>query len=297
VIRGYWKRLREALPRVSGEKKAGSASWTRRLGGLLIFLVAFGSGFWMALPEQLLLQRGRAALYQASGLVLTAQSMEIGFPLELQFSQCRLEALSIPVPLRLESLRLSPRWRSLLLGNPAIEVEAIGYGGSLTGQMGSDGYLEVAVRDLDLTRFEGLPGGYRLEGRLRATAQGEIASREGVAWQLQLTGLGLTGLQSFGIEQALMLGRAESRGHVQGQTFKVEALQLDQGVLEASGDGSVILGRDPASSRIAASLKVRAGKDLPAFLGDLLALSGQSPDAEGWRTFRLSGRLDAPRIQ
>ena len=36
----------------------------------------------------------------------------------------------------------------------------------------------------------------------------------------------------------------------------------------------MILGRDPASSRIAAALKVRAGKDLPAFLGDLLALSG-----------------------
>ena len=90
---------------------------------ITIFLVAFGSGFWMALPEQLLLQRGRAALYQASGLVLSAQSMEIGFPLELQFSQCRLEALSMPVPLRLESLRLSPRWRSLLLGTPAIEVE------------------------------------------------------------------------------------------------------------------------------------------------------------------------------
>jgi len=296
-MRAHWNRLKERLLKVARQQQSGFRVWIRGGGSLLIFLLAALSGFWLALPEQQLLQRGRAVLYQASGLIVSAQSMEIGFPLVLRFTQCQLEPLPLPEPLRLDLLQIAPRWRSLLKGSPALAVEAVGYGGRLSGQLGSDGYLEAELRDFDLSRIEGLPGGYRLAGRVHATAQGGMATREGLAWQLELTGLELDGLQALGVERSLALGQGVSRGRLKGQTLKVEALRLERGVLEATGSGSLILGRDLATSRLAATLKFRPGEGLPPLLGDLFELSGQPADAEGWRSLRLNGRLDAPRIR
>ncbi|PLY10977.1 MAG: type II secretion system protein GspN [Desulfuromonas sp.] len=294
---GRWNGMRERITNLLRTKQPGGRVWTTRAISLLIFVAAFCSGFWMALPEQQLLQRARTALYEASGLVLTAKELEIGFPLTLRGTQCQLAPLPLPAPLYLEELRVAPRWHSLVLGRPSLDVDVVAYGGLLSGRLGLDGQLEIELRDLDLARLEGFAGDYRLAGRVRGAAHGNVTSRDGVDWQLQLSGLELSGLEALGIQKPLPLGELVSDGKLQGRTLQIAGLQLQHGALEANGSGSVILGRNPASSRIAAAVKVRAGESLPGMLASLLELTEQRPDAEGWRTLRLDGRLDAPRLR
>lgn len=289
--------LQQKLASLGARKKLASIMRRPTLASAGLFLLALLFGFWWAFPQQQLLLRVQQEFSRQSGLRLTAQSAEIGFPLRLRFTDCRLEPLPNNTPLRFEEVRLSPYWSGLLTGKPGVAVEVDFWGGEMEGVLARDGGLNIEVSGLDLARLEGLPGSYRLAGRLSGAAEGRLLPTNQLAWEVSLERLGLSGLQAFGIADDLSLGSLRARGELKGRNLQLAELQLGGGVLEAKGEGTLLIGPSPARSRINASLEVAPQQGLPSMFKDLLSLSGQQPDAQGRYRFRLSGRLDAPNIK
>jgi len=295
-----FRNMQERLSRwvkMSSESRQQGAK--RRDGAVLtaVFLCAVIFGFRAALPERALLSKGLALVYQNTGVVLSAAEMDITFPLALHYADCRLSSSSLVMPLVLETVELSPRLRSLLWGRFVAEVEIIGYGGELRGWLARSGEMELAVEDVKLETLPVQSGDYRLSGTLNASATGHAESVKGLGWTLSLNGLNLSGLEGLGIEQGLRLGQLRGSGSFKGNNMQLESVRLEQGVLEAVASGSLIVGNDLDRSRLSLDIKARAGEGLPPMLRDLLTLKGQGPDTDGWRSYRLSGRLSSPSIR
>jgi len=295
--RSWWGRVRRMLSRKADPQASGRPGWRGRLTVAVLFLLAVLCGFWLAFPAETILQQLRREVYRESGLVLTAQTMELKFPLRLRLENCRLSPVPQLEQIEVERMEVSPYWQGVLSGDPGVVLHLAGWGGTLSGHVSQVGNLEFELKQVELERFGTLPGGYQLQGRLAGSASGNLLSPEGVNWDLHLSGLQLNGLQDLGISEALSLGAGRAKGSLQGQTLKVETLSLEGGSLEATGNGNLILGSAPSSSRVAATLQLRASESAPPLIVDLLSLSGKSPDPQGWYALRLSGRLDTPTLR
>jgi len=294
-----WEGLKSRLQRVPlgapGQQAPRTGEWRYGAATAALCVLAALAGFWAAFPEQQLLEEGRRMIFAETGVVLRPRTADVAFPMTLRMQACRIEAL--PVPVVLERVEVSPAWTRLLLGDPSVTVKIRAFEGELDGAFGKNGHVEAEVSEVNLGAFEGLPGGYRLAGTLSGSARGSLAPRGELSWQLRLTALSLSGLEGFGLDDALPLGRLEIRGTLQGRNLQIETVQLGEGVLEASGNGTLVLGQNPATSRIAMNLQLRPTDRMPQALRELLSLTGQSPDPEGWYRLRLNGRLDAPSIR
>lgn len=300
-MKASWEKLKSRLPRVplgTPWKPANSPrnrEWRYGAATAVLCALAVLAGFWAAFPEQQLLEQGRRMIFAETGVILRPQTADVAFPMTLRMQTCRVE--SLPVPLVLERVEVSPVWTRLLLGDPSVTVHIRAFAGELDGEFGKNGQVEAEVSGVDLGAVEGLPGNYRLAGTLAGSARGSLSPRGELTWQLRLSALSLSGLQVFGLDDALPLGMLEVRGTLQGRTLQIESVQLAEGVLEASGNGTLVLGQNPATSRIAMNLQLRPTDRMPQALRDLMSLTGQSPDPEGWYRLRLNGRLDAPSIR
>jgi len=295
--RSWWGRARKMASRTADPQTPGGRGWRSRLVMAALFLFAALCGFWLAFPAETILQQLRREVYRESGLVLTAQTVEFTFPFTLRLETCRIAPVPQLEQIEAERIEVSPAWRGLLTGDPGVVLQLAGWGGTVHGVLSRDGNLEFELQQVELEHLGTLPGGYQLQGRFAGNASGNLRSREGVSWDLQLAGLQLNGLQALGISEPLSLGEGRANGSFQGQTLKVEGMTLGGGSLEATGNGNLILGSAPSSSRVAATLQLRASESAPPLIVDLLSLSGKSPDPQGWYVLRLSGRLDAPTLR
>jgi type II secretion system protein N len=144
------------------------------------------------------------------------------------------------------------------------------------------------------------PLSYNLAGTLREAtidAATRLDPETKTHLVLQLDEVRLLGLEMLNADNpGLALGTINLAADGKGRTIKVTTLTAQGGDLEVSAEGTVLIGRTSATSRIRLTLQVRPGSNADPSITSLLTLAGQ-PDAEGRYTLQLTGTLAKPNLK
>lgn len=272
------------------------------LGAVALLVAAFLLTLMVLFPEQALRDRTERMIFQQAGIRLEIGELGLAPPLTLTLRNVRWQHdIRDWPPVVFPVVRMSPRWGTLLGGNPAAQWSAALPVGSVQGQMSKDGSVQANIRGVALTPFlpEGFP--YPVLGSLNGTmeASGDLHGDSGqAAFELTMDQAAVTGLEPLGAAQGrLNLGRINLRGAMQGRNLRIEDLRAVEGDLQIEGKGTLLLGNTPQSSRITAQIDLSPTATLDANLADLLLFTGVSPDRNGNYRLRLSGSLAAPTIR
>lgn len=270
------------------------------LAPLLLIIAALISFYW-AFPSRTLKARLELELAQNYGLQAQLSPPKLLFPPGLSCNQLDLtvaEPYNRSLPLR--KVRISPLWFSLLGDAPGLRFRASLNGGTLTGTSRRNGQTTLLADQVTVQETLMVNGGASLQGVLQN-------SRFDGLLPLQLPGdrnldltlnrVRLSGLEAYGIPGgSLDLGQLVLQAKGQGKTLRLDKLSLQGGVLEGSGQGTIMIGASPAATRLNLTLELRPGTGLDPTLSELLSLIGSSAP-NGGRRLRLSGSLQQPTLR
>ena len=248
------------------------------LAFLLLSLAALLSFYW-AFPSRTLKARLELELAQNYGLQAQLSPPKLLFPLGLSCSKADLsfvEPYNRSLPL--QKVRISPLWFSLLGDAPGLRFRAGLNGGTLTGTSRRNGQTALFADGVTVQETLQVNGGASLQGVLQN-------SRFSGPLPLQLPGdrnldltlsrVRLSGLESYGVRDgSLDLGQLVLQAEGQGKTLRLKKLSLQGGVLEGSGQGTIMIGASPVASRLNLTLELRPGTGLDPALKELLSLIG-----------------------
>ena len=298
--------------RFLGRRRAGERSGaTNRPGGwrssslfLLsavgLFFLAFLAGFYLFFPNETLKQRIAKEVTEQTGLDVQIATLAVYPLLKLETAGIEIVSEKIPWPIVIDELDIAPRWLASLSGDPGAQVEARLLNGTLTLGVQQSGTLSAQSTGLrfDLPFVE--PMTFRLLGtlaeadletdtRLDAEAQTRLLLRLS---ELQVSGLGLAGDGDTRVNLGEILVRVAGKG----RSMEVENLAASGGDIALEGEGTVIIGRTAASSRIRLNLRVRPQPGLDPSLLSLFELAGR-PEADGSYPLQLTGTLANPQLK
>lgn len=270
------------------------------LAPLLLIIAALISFYW-AFPSRTLKARLELELARNYGLQAQLSPPKLLFPPGLSCSQLDLvfaEPYNRSLPLK--KVRISPLWLSLLGDAPGLRFHAGLNGGTLTGTSRRNGQTTLLADQVTVQETLQVNGGVSLQGVLQN-------SRFSGLLPLQLPGdrnldltlnrVRLSGLEAYGVTGgSLELGQLVLQAEGQGKTLRLKKLSLQGGVLEGSGQGTIMIGASPAATRLNLTLELRPGTGLDPALRELLALVGSSAP-NGGRRLRLSGSLQQPTLR
>jgi type II secretion system protein N len=268
---------------------------------IVLFLVSFLLFFYLLFPVgalQLRLQREAADLF---GVRVEASEPRLLFPLKLADKRITLTPPPpYDQPLTIEHFAAAPRWFSLLSGRPGLTFEGKLRGGAVKGTCYSDDSVDLALQGMKLQEKLLSAQGLILEGVLKkGLFSGPVppASRGNSELVLELEGIRISGLEGIGVAgDALDLGRITLSATGQGSTFRIAGLSARDGVIEATGKGSVLLGSSPSACRLNLALRLHPTERLSPALRDLLSLLGK-PGPDGSLQMQLTGTLANPTIR
>lgn len=291
----------EPRPKKSPAAAGRRTPWQRTglflLGASALFLVSFFSGVYLFFPAEALKQRIIQTVAQNSGAEVRIESLALYPLLTFEAEQVNLATQNIPWPLEVEELQISPRWLSLLSKDPGAQIKARLMGGTVTSAWQKSGLISVQAQGLrfDLPLQE--PLALQIVGtldeadldsgvRLDTDTQTQLA--------LQLSDVSILGLDLAGDgETQIGLGQISLRLAGQGRSIQINSLTAQGGDFDVDGEGSVIIGRTAATSRLRLTLLIRPGPDIDPSLNSLLELTGK-PAADGRFPLRITGSLAKP---
>ena len=82
----------------------------------------------------------------------------------------------------------------------------------------------------------------------------------------------------------------------QGRAMRITSLAAKGGDLDLNGEGTLLIGRTAATSRITLALQVRTGPNADPSIASLLELAGK-PRPDGYYPLKLTGTLAKPILK
>jgi len=265
--------------------------------GILFFLTGFFSGF----PEDVLENRIRYELKKNIPISITFAHADIEFPAVLLASQVRITPEGpIETELVFDSVSFSPKL-STLIGQPAIDFEALSKEGSLSGSAGANGQLSLVIGNFSFNEPVQGFSSLRLEGTVRSARLHSYLDPEpdkASTLTLEAENLAVTGTRSAGFSMDRVdLGRLDLQLEGTGRNFTVRQATLSGGAIEAEVNGRLLLGQTVASTRLNLSAELRPTSRLDPSLRSMFDLIG-SPGKDGSsRAMTIRGSLARPAIR
>ena len=291
-----------SLPRwrmPAGRFAAGAPPWRQVLLGVAAFVLAFVVGLLLAFPTAPLKQQLVEAFrpYQASAEL---ESLTLSPLLALRGRNLTIRPANATLPpLAVERFSVRPLWLALLTADTGLQIDAELLQGTLQATTHKDGRLQAEARGLQvaLPLQNGIAtvSGTLAAGRLQRAAGGGQAAERSLSLnfsELSVQSPLLAGTAS----RPLTLGQLTLEGDGRGQAFTITRLESKGGDVALTGNGSVLLGRSVASSRLNLNLTLRPAATMPGELRGLLDLLGP-PAGDGSYQLKIAGTLASPLLQ
>ncbi len=291
------------FPAWPGKNKKPLAVWQRPslflLAGIGLLLLGMLVGFYLFFPAETLKQRIIQELETRTSVTVQIEQVSL-YPL-LTFSAkgITLDVKGLSQSLLIESLSIAPQWSTLLSADPGVQVQGELMNGTIDAGVLKNGLISAKAAGLrfDLPIQKPLP--FNITGTL-SDASIDTATRLDTETKshllLRLADVRVLGLELLKAESpGLALGDITLEADGQGRSQKV-TLSAKGGDLDVSGDGTLLIGRTAASSRIKLVLLVRPGPNADPSITSLLELSGKA-DADGRYPLQLTGTLDKPSLK
>lgn len=301
----------EADPLTRRQKILRALGWLALgLGSLIFFSI-------LKLPEARLkayLHGQIASQLAAQGIGFSASSSNLSILLGLQYE---LEGVTLTfpppaLPVKIDSLSVSPSLTSLILGKPGGSISIEQGDSSIDGSFGarlSGGNLNAVSLDLDFAKVNlarlgvfaagGLQGSAVLDGNVDVSVDwNELKASKGtISLKLNKGVIEAQTIMGFPIPR-LVISEGKLEAEIQGEAVKVKELKLgksgSQDDLIAALNGVLTLNRSFLNSAIDLTANLSISESLNksfALLGALLAAGKQK---DGSYSYKLSGSLSAP---
>lgn len=290
-----------AWPRKS---KKPLAVWQRPslflLTGIGLLLLGMLAGFYLFFPAETLKQRIIQEVESRGRVTVQIAQVSLYPLLTLDAREVKLGLKGLPQPLAIESLSIAPQWSTLLSGDPGVLLQGELMSGTITAGLLRSGALSARASGLHFDLPIQKPLAFNLTGTLSEAAV-DAATRLDPETKTRLL-LRLTDVRVLGLEllkadgPGLALGEITLEAEGQGRALKISTLSAKGGDLDVSGDGTLLVGRTSASSRIKLALQVRPGPNADPAITSLLELSGE-PNEDGRYLLQLTGSLDKPNLK
>ena len=176
-------------------------------------------------------------------------------------------------------MQIAPLWSSLL-SDPGARLQAKAMNGTLAGVVQKSGALsaEAAGLRFDLPLQEPLP--CNITGTL---SEAQLDTVTGLnpdtktSLSLRLNNVMIIGLASLDADnKGIALGEITLQAEGQGRNMQIKSLAAKGGVLDVGGEGTLLVGRSAATSRIKLTLQVRPGPNANPNITSLLQLAGEA---------------------
>ena len=284
--------------------KMPTVAWQRPsfflLAGGGLFLLGAFVGFYLFFPAEALKQRIIQEVGTRTRVVVQIDQVTLYPLLTLDAERVSLNIAGLPQPLEIEQLRLTPQWFTLLAGNPGVQLQADIMSGTITADLQKSGALSAKAMGLrfDLPLQNPIP--FNVTGTLddlTLDSSLRLGSEIKTLMSLRLTDVSILGLDLFTAESpGVALGEVVLEVDGQGRSMRITSLATKGGDLVVDGEGTLLIGRTAATSRIKLALQVRPGPNADPSLSSLLELAGK-PGQDGRYPLNLSGTLAKPILK
>ena len=278
-------------------RRHGQGLWL--LAGLALFVVGLLTSLYLFFPAEAQKERIIQEAEARSGVRLDIEQLALYPLLTFDFDRLKIVTAELPQPVVVDELKIAPLWSSLL-SDPGVQVQASAMNGTLAGIVQKSGALNAEAAGL---RFD-LPLQEPLPCNLTATlSDAKLDTNTGLApttktsVSLRLNDVMITGLASLDADnKGIPLGEITIQAEGKGRNLQIKTLTAKGGVLDVGGEGTLLLGRTPAASRIRLTLQVSPGPNTNPTITSMLQLAGEA-DTDGRYTLRLSGTLAKPVLK
>jgi type II secretion system protein N len=288
---------------------ADTPTWRRRLlrggGYLTLALAVYLLALWQLLPYEEMGRRLEAVL-RARGIGAEVRGLGPGNLLGCTADTLTLYPLDLPDQRwQLSGLDLRPLPRHLLRGDPAATLSGTFLGGRVeaTALWQTPPRIDARWQNLSLAEVplppaaDGLPLMGRVSGTLQADADSATLARGDGALEANLRDVAIGAGSVRGIPvPAVRLGDGALRVRTADGKMEVEAAEFQNGDLECSFTGSLILRDDLPRSLVNGLLTLRPNQQAAQDLALLFALFPGPKGSDGRYTARVRGSLGAPRL-
>lgn len=267
------------------------------LAGLGLFLLGILAGLYLFFPVDVLKQRIVQDIATRSGVQLQIEKLTLYPLLTLDAEQLNIDIPGLQQPLVIEQLSIAPQWSTLLSGDPGAQLQAHLMNGMVTGSLKKNGALSAKAAGLrfDLPMQKPVP--LNITGTLNdATIDSSIrlGPERKSHMSLRLTDVSVLGLEMFNTDgRGLALGAITLEVDGQGQALRITSLTAVGGDVDITGEGTLLIGRNSATSRIKLELQILPGKSADPMIASLLELAGEAEENGRYRV-RLTGTLANP---
>jgi len=287
-----------------GKYKKTVAFWQRPsifyLSGAGLLLLGVLAGFYLFFPEQALKQRIIQEVEAKTKAEVRIGQLTLFPLLTLDANRVKLDLAGLPQPLEIDLLSLAPQWSTLMSGDPGVQIEGNVMNGAIKASFQKSGAVTAVVSGLQLDLPLQKPLPFNLTGTLSdGTFSGGARLDSDTATHLLLRFANVT---LHGLDILKADGRGVSLGEItleiegQGRSMRLKTLTARGGDLDVSAEGTLLIGRTAATSRIKLKLLVLAGANAGPSLSSLLQLAG-TPDDDGRYTLLLTGTMAQPNLK
>lgn len=286
-------------------RNAPAGRWRNLLLAVTVLILFFAIGFRLFLPVDELKRRLQSELSSRTETRIDIKQMSLGLPLSLKLQGVRIEDLQQEFPVfDIEMVELTPGWLSLVSGDPKVSIRGELYDGNLGLNLARSGRFDLDLAGLNLNLFPAvklsetpvkLAG--TVSGQLKASAP-PLSDRSDTAIEVRIDSAAVTGLKPLGISDGeVALGNILVIGEMHGRKLNIDTISAAGGDFRIDGEGNILIGSEPARSRLNLQLNLQPESGFDPLLKDLISLSGNKPSPDGSYNFRLSGSLARPVIR
>jgi len=265
---------------------------------LVLFCVSSFFSFWFFFPAEVLQQRLVQEISRETGIRMRGDHATMLMPLGMKFDLTIFPDQSGIAPLKIEHLRLTPMWTSLLTLNQAVHVNGTLAQGDVSARLWRNGNINVSLKDVALLELQDQDLPYRLAGSLKLLLQGEELLVQGTQgdgrFNVDISDIMLSGLERIGLPTDVPMGLLQLNGHFSESRVIVEQLVATGGVIELSGGGTLLVGATPEQTRLNLNVRLHPTRQTPNDIRDLLMLTGVRPGSDGSYSLQIGGTAARP---
>ena len=270
------------------------------LVGAGLLLLGLLAGFYLFFPAEALRQRIIQEVATRSGVQLQIERVALYPLLTLDANRIELGVAGLPQPLAIEQLKIAPQWATLLSGNPGAQLQGRLMTGTIEAGLQKSGAINARATGLRFDLPVQQPISFNVTGTLSEASLDStigLAAETKTSLSLRLAGVSVLGLELLQAEgRGLALGDITLELDGQGRALRINSLTAKGGDLEVAGEGTLLVGRTLATSRIKLALQVRPGPNADPTITSLLQLAGK-PGEDGRYPLQLSGTLAKPVLK
>lgn len=283
-----------------GVSRVAGSRWRAKLAallGLCLFMLGLIVGIYLFFPAETLRQRIVQELETKAGMQVQIKQLALYPLLTVAAGQASVDIPGLAEPLQIESVQLAPQWLSLLSKDPGARLQASLMNGTVNAGWHKSGLLRAEAVDLRFDVPVLTPFQFNLSGTLSRAflaTNPRLDPNTETQVSLQLADVKVVGLEMFNArEEGISLGDIFLQLDGKGRVLRIKALTVKGGLLDVAGEGTLMIGRTAATSRIRLALQLRPDPNADSDLTSLLALAGQ-PEADGRYLMQLTGTLAQP---